>query len=270
MADSDQKRSRLPYWGCFVAVMVVLILAGNDIVLWLSYRGAGFGSPITVAAVGFIVAAFGIWLIVRLVNGAKKPSAELCICVVLVIAAGALSVCIPYFREHRFIQRIKGWGGNVETETAVPEWLRNFVGEDRMKASKVFERVTGIFLWSAKVTDADMAHLTGRNIQKLYIRNTGITDAGMAHLSRLMNLQELQLENTTLTDAGLGHLRVMKNLRFLVLDGTLVTEEGTSQLKKALPDCQILVVRSKITGARSSGPTPKRSASMPDAEAESN
>ena len=42
-----------------------------------------------------------------------------------------------------------------------------------------------------------------------------------------------------MTDAGLQHLKGLTNLQTLELDNTQVTATGLTDLRKALPDCQI-------------------------------
>src|SRR5262249_40188321 len=67
--------------------------------------------------------------------------------VLLVIATVALPIWLPYYRERQAIQKIESWGGNVAaTETFGPEWLQNFVGEDRMEKLKVFDRAVFVIL----------------------------------------------------------------------------------------------------------------------------
>lgn len=115
-----------------------------------------------------------------------------------------------------------------------------------------------------KVTDAGLVHLAGlSNLQHLLLANTGITDAGMVHLNRLSNLrrlnvgythltgggfehlkglaklESLDLTGTQVTDAGLTHLNGLTKLHTLNIQGTQVTDAGVSELKKALPDCDI-------------------------------
>ena len=45
--------------------------------------------------------------------------------------------------------------------------------------------------------------------------------------------------NTQVTDASLEHFKGLTNLQELALHGTQVTDAGVTELKKALPNCQI-------------------------------
>ena len=189
MTDSPRSRFRLPHWGWFLLATVVLVVGFVGLSVWLlpnTDQRTEDGSPIIITAVGFILAAFGIWLMVRLVNRGKKPSARLCVCVVLVIAVGAMSVWLPYQREQQAVQKIEGWRGYVVTKTVFPDWLRKVLGQDRMKKLRVFERVVEVDLMKAEVTDARLADLTGlRNLKVFRVHGTKVSDAGLHHLSGL-------------------------------------------------------------------------------------
>ena len=120
-------------------------------------------------------------------------------------------------------------------------------------------------LTRTRISDAGLAHLSGlTSLQLLHLGNTAIGDAGLAHLDGLTSLTQLYLHNTRVTDAGLAHLKGLRSLRILSLStpevgvsGELhvlgldwsgnrkilrsgITEEGIAELKKALPDCQIV------------------------------
>ena len=263
MPDSPRTRFHLPRWGWFLLATVILVAGIVDLSVWLPYNSSmEKGSPFIVAALGIIVAAFGIWLTVRLVNRGKIPSARFCVCVVLVIAFGALSIWLPSYREQQVIQMIEARGGSASTERLGPYWLRWLVGKDRMK---VFDRVRWVGLESSTNTDAVLARLSGlTNLKFISLDGTMLTDAGLAHLSGLPNLNELYLKGTTVTDdelpklsrltnlkvvwldgtavtdLGPAHLSGLKNLEFLILNNsTAVTDEGVEELQKALPHCHI-------------------------------
>src|SRR5258708_22989502 len=80
--------------------------------------------------------------------------------IALVVSAIGLSVWLPNHREKQIAEKINSWGGTVATSTGGPEWLRNLVGEERMKECKVFERVSEVHLAGAAITDADVACLS--------------------------------------------------------------------------------------------------------------
>ena len=53
-------------------------------------------------------------------------------------------------------------------------------------------------------------------------------------------MQTLLLQGTKVTDAGLGHLKGLTNLRTLYLFLTQITDAGIADLKKSLPNCEII------------------------------
>jgi hypothetical protein len=207
------------------------------------------GSPIIVAAVGFILAAFGIWLTVRLVNRGKRPSARFCACVLLAIAVGALSLWIPYRREQQAINEIERWGGVVTTYSGT-DWLRRLVGEDRLRAVKVFDRVARVQLSGTSVVDVEIAQLVGlTNIEALYLDGTMVTDHGLADLGKLTNIESLSLRDTAVTDAGLARLGGLANLRVLDLDETNVTDVGLAHLSGLMTLGCLSLCGTGVTGA---------------------
>jgi hypothetical protein len=160
--------------------------------------------------------------------------------VVLVVGYVGTSVWLPYHREQQAIRMIESWGCIVKTATAGPEWLRWFVGDDRMKDFKVFDRVCCVELSNTEISDAGLAHLSGLTyIQVLQLNGTAVTDAGLAHLSRLTNLRTLYLHGTAITDKSLIFLTGMRQLGVIDLRATQVTAKGVEELKITLPDCKV-------------------------------
>jgi hypothetical protein len=70
-----------------------------------------------------------------------------------------------------------------------------------------------------------------------------LTDDDLEHLQRVTSLKELDLESRHITDSGLVHLEGLSGLTVLRLLQTQVTDDGAAKLKKALPDCKIIVER---------------------------
>ena len=48
------------------------------------------------------------------------------------------------------------------------------------------------------------------------------------------------MSDIQITDAGLVHLKGLTGLQTLNLAGTKVTDAGVAELKKALPNCEII------------------------------
>jgi hypothetical protein len=92
-----------------------------------------------------------------------------------------------------------------------------------------------------QVSDAGLVHLADLTaLQALSLDFTHVTDAGLIHLSRLSELDSLTLIKTQITDTGLPHLARLTKLRELYLAGCPVTDQGVSDLKKTLPNLEII------------------------------
>lgn len=68
------------------------------------------------------------------------------------------------------------------------------------------------------------------------------TDANLVHLAPLTKLEILDLDRAQVTDAGFVHLVGLKKLEELQLDKTRVTEAAVAELRKALPNCRIILL----------------------------
>jgi Leucine-rich repeat (LRR) protein len=138
-------------------------------------------------------------------------------------------------------------------------------GIAQLKGMKQLQR---IYLWQTQVTDAAMADIRELpQLEHLSVGTTQVGDAGVAHLKRhptlkwldihetqvtdaslavlksLSQLESLHLEDTRVTDAGLGHLKGLSKLKDLRLEGTKVTPAGVTELRRALPRCEIKAER---------------------------
>ncbi len=67
-----------------------------------------------------------------------------------------------------------------------------------------------------------------------------ITNAELALVESLSTLKELDLSGTKISDEGLTRLGRLDRLEQLDLRDTRTTKAGVSQLKKLLPNCEIL------------------------------
>jgi len=176
------------------------------------------------------------------------------LCVVGLLAYGSWRA----EKQQAAIAVIERLGGTVEFEPGGPDWLRRWVGDERMKG---FDRVGVVFrsevsdrdlkplsdisklkalkFW--QITDKGLRHLRGlTDLESLALNNTQITDKGLRHLRGLTNLEKLGLINTQITDKGLRHLIGMRNLKHVWLDDThFKSHEGVLALEKALPFCRL-------------------------------
>jgi predicted nucleic acid-binding protein len=102
-------------------------------------------------------------------------------------------------------------------------------------------KLTTLYLGGSSVTDAGLVHLRGLvGLRTLNLARTAITDAGLAHLRELNVLRKLVLWGTGVTDTGLSYLRTLAGLRELDLERTQVSEAGVEDLRRALPEVEIV------------------------------
>lgn len=103
------------------------------------------------------------------------------------------------------------------------------------------EQLVWLKLSNTTVGDAAMTQLAKlKNLHKLHLEQTKITDAGLKNLKSLQYLEYLNLYGTAITDVGLVELASMKNLRTVYLWQTKVTPEGIAQLRKAMPQLEVV------------------------------
>jgi len=77
-------------------------------------------------------------------------------------------------------------------------------------------------------------------LQRLHLNGTDVTDKQLGALSQLAELSYLNLYNTQISDAGLDALHASMSLRKIFLSRTQVTPAGINQLKKALPNLEVV------------------------------
>ena len=141
-----------------------------------------------------------------------------------------------------------------------PQWLTNLAGQDIISDvvaiigpddgrfnDKDLEHLKGMinleFLSFSRtqITDNGLEQLSGlSNLLYLSLNEAQVTDAGVKHLKGLTKLERLRLSDTEITDAGVEHLKGLTRLKYLDLESTHVTNEGINELRKALPNCEIL------------------------------
>ncbi len=123
-----------------------------------------------------------------------------------------------------------------QIEPPGPAWLRDMVGVD------YFADIQRVCLDGGKdLKETEMAQIgTLTHLKSLRISGPGVTDSGIAHLKNLRQLEDLALVGKGVTDAGLAHLENLSNLRRLVLSKTQVTRAGVEELRRKLPDCEIV------------------------------
>ena len=71
-------------------------------------------------------------------------------------------------------------------------------------------------------------------------RSTAVGDASLEVIGGLPELESLNLYGTSVTDEGLRKLSGLQKLRKLYLWQTKVTDKGVEELRKALPECEVV------------------------------
>jgi tRNA A-37 threonylcarbamoyl transferase component Bud32 len=111
-------------------------------------------------------------------------------------------------------------------------------GAEHLRGLNNLRRLT---LWACPVEDAGLEQLKSlTQLTLLDVRQSKVTDAGIPHLEALAErLEVLHLIETAITDAAIPHLSKLAKLRGLTLNGTQLTADGVTQLRKALPACDV-------------------------------
>lgn len=117
----------------------------------------------------------------------------------------------------------------------------NFSDAQAALLPKLTEQIVWLKLGDTQITDAALAQVAKlRNLQKLHLEQTKVTDAGLKQLRGLAHLEYLNLYGTAVTDAGLTELANLKSLKTVYLWQTKVTDAGIANLKKNLPNLEIV------------------------------
>lgn len=118
---------------------------------------------------------------------------------------------------------------------------KNLSDELFAKLGPVIPKMVAVDLSATSVTDASIALLApASELRMVRLSETGITDASMDTLARLTKLESVNLYGTKVTDAGVKKLAALPNLKRLYLWQTVVTPEAIAELKKALPELEIV------------------------------
>ena len=180
--------------------------------------------------------------------------------VVLDVVAVGLPFGIRAHQQWTAVEEISEFGGiEMDGITPVgPEWLRRWVGEERMLGFDEIQtldfngdiyrrkRNRNPLAWSGFATNGRVADdgVLGsvsklRSLKHLRLAFTNITDAGIEHVARLPKLETLLLDGTDVSDNCIPFLKRLTNLKELSLHGTLVSEDGVKELERALPGLKV-------------------------------
>ena len=135
------------------------------------------------------------------------------------------------YRQFTTIQEIERLGGAIDCVSVGPEWLRRWVGHERMR---MFDEIVNVRLADTQATDDTVRLICGLvKMRWLNLDNTRISDLGLAHLKGSTSLKWLWIENTQVTDAGLAHLNGLTSLELIHLGNTRATKAGVDDLVQA-------------------------------------
>lgn len=156
--------------------------------------------------------------------------------ILLLTVAVGLPFAIPVYRQYSAIREIERLGGAVDAGDGGPEWLREWIGDERMR---VCDDVLSVYLSNTQITDAGLDHVKAfKSLEALYVAETQVTDSGLERLESLTNLEQVALAGTKITDKGLDHLHRLTKLREVDLEGcSQITDAGVERMKEltALP-----------------------------------
>jgi hypothetical protein len=206
MTVSPQSRFRLPHWGWFLLVTLVLVVGFVGLSVWLPYHREQQ-----------VIQRIESWG--GRVVGTKTDCPEW---------------LLEFFGEHR-MATFKAFERVVGIELEGTE----ITDSDLVRLTEC-KSLELLGIERTAVTDAGLDHLKlFSHLRGVGLSGTAVTDAGLAYLSGLTQLESIHLKRTKVTNVGLAHLRGLANLQILRLDGTAVTHKGVIEFQKAVPGCEI-------------------------------
>ena len=144
-------------------------------------------------------------------------------------------------------QRAVDWTANVVTQiysvhtSDDPEEIRRLRNSFDQKFAGQVDLTTLQWVWEQCEDEEDDRHIYAIRFRDVRLLTEGaITDDRLPELWSLNECTWLDLTWTQITDAGLQHLKGLTKLEQLALSGTQVTSQGINELRKALPECDIL------------------------------
>lgn len=118
---------------------------------------------------------------------------------------------------------------------------KNLTDENFAMLGPVIHKFVSVDLSATGITDRSVALLAAaKDLRMIRLNETDITDASINTIVNLQNLESVNLFGTKVTDAGVKKLTALPNLKRLYLWQTGVTKEAIAELKKALPELEIV------------------------------
>jgi hypothetical protein len=127
------------------------------------------------------------------------------------------------------------------------QWLdltgTNVTG-DQLGSLRSLSALRLLDLKETAIRDEFLKHLKETpRLESLNLCKTAITDHGIANLAEIKSLRWLDLAETALTDASIQYLCDLKSLKCLIVSKGSLTPEGLENLRKRLPNCEIVVLQ---------------------------
>ncbi|PWT95998.1 MAG: hypothetical protein C5B53_10510 [Candidatus Melainabacteria bacterium] len=104
-----------------------------------------------------------------------------------------------------------------------------------------YKSIVELVLDDTVIADQALMKLSSlTHLETLSLSFTEVTSRGLSKIKGLKNLKRLRLNSTNVSNAGIDFLIRLSKLEELWLRSTRVTFSGLAELKKQLPDCQII------------------------------
>jgi internalin A len=113
-----------------------------------------------------------------------------------------------------------------------------YLDRDRGAAAKIktlgqFKNLQRVFIGNSGATDEEVRVLSGmQSVTELHASGNPITDAALHDIARMSRLKVLELTGARITDAGLRALAKLQSLEHLELNNTQITNAGLVEIAK--------------------------------------
>jgi hypothetical protein len=216
MTDSPQSRFRLPHWGWFLLMAVVLVVAALGLSIWMPHHREQAAIREVERIGGSVVLRHAI------PPELQRLLAKLGIDPIYEVWQVDLGGSDITDADLSLLHRLPNIESLCLNDTNVSDAGLNHLHS--------LTRLRVLNLSGTYVSNAGLIHLkplTG--LRELYLDRTSVTASGMKALTDLIGLMRLSLVNTDFSNAGLYDLRTLKTLQHLNLSDTLVTDSGVRQ-----------------------------------------
>ena len=209
--------------------------------------GYNAGMIIVLPAIGAALAAFALWVAVRIANG-RKPSVRFVLLSVGVIGAilGTLAWIAHYHYQQQMvgIEVVERLGGGVICRHDAPMWVQRLQPDDVRPYGIEALGPNWLREWLPAKTIVDhfdvveavhldngagikfASNLSGRAKSGEYPGHVEPADADLVWVAKFVHLKDLYLRNTRIGDAGINHIRGLRELKLLAVSHTRITDKS--------------------------------------------